>query len=606
MTDLGPITLEIIESALRGTRDEMDAVLYRTAMSPGIREQHDEFPLLCDAKGDMLVGQFGSYIGGFTESYEGEILPGDIFFTNDPYSVEGAISHLNDWMVLIPIFAGDGRRVGWSSMLGHMVDVGGPVPGSIPVDSTSIFGEGVRVPPVKLYDRGVLNEELLSIVLANCRLPELNRSDLLALVAAARAGEQRVIDLCERFGTDTYLSACDAMLRRTHDAMAALIQTVIPEQPKSFEDWVDDDGVGNGPLRLRLTIWREGEKAIFDWDGTDPQSPGPINYLLNERLAKMFIGAMLIAAADPQIVFNDGYIDLMEVRIPEGSLLRPKFPAPLCNRLPVLARYTDIVSAAIGQTNPGFLPASCFGSAPNLLYNGKDEDGGDIQLFEVGFGGVAGRPIGDGLDGHSVWPLFSTVPAEYLESYFPIRIEGYRSVPDSGGAGLHRGGNGTEKVYRFLSDGEITVLDDRWLTRPWGVLGGGPGGRSSKTLVRADGTSVPLPAKVNGVRVHSGDALVFTVWGGGGWGDPLERPADAVALDVRRGLVTRTAALDEYGVLVREDGSVDEEATAATREEQRSARGELPLFDFGPPLEEVLARCKDETGLEPPRRLAIS
>ena len=603
MTELDPITLEIIESALRGTRTEMDAVLYSTAMSPAIREQHDEFPLLTDPKGDMIVGQFGSYIGGFIAEYRGEILPGDIFFTNDPYSVEGAVSHLNDWMVLVPIFVDD-RCVGWSSMIGHMVDVGGPVPGSLPVDSTSIFGEGTRIPPIKLYKQSKLDEELLSIMLANARLPEINRCDLFALIAAARAGERRVIDLCGRFGTNVYLAACEAMLKRTHDAMAVLIQAVFSEQPQSFEDWVDDDGVGNGPLRLRLSVWREGDKAVFDWTGTDSQSPGPINYLLNERLGKMFIGAMLIAAADPQIVFNDGYIDLLEVRIPARSLLSPEFPAPLCNRLPVLARYTDVVAAAIGQHSPQFLSASCFGSAPNMLYHGRDNDGNDLQLFEIGFGGIAGRPQGDGIDGHSVWPLFATVPAEWLESYFPIRIESYRSTPDSGGAGLHRGGNGTEKVYVFLNPGELTILDDRWLTRPWGVLGGEPGGRSSKLLIRADGERIPVPSKVNGLHVEPGDSLVFRVWGAGGRGDPLDRPVESIALDVCRGLVTAKAAHDSYGVVFAKDSaSVDSEATARRRDGMRAVRGEISLFNFGPTLEEVIKMCKEETGLEPPRRL---
>jgi N-methylhydantoinase B len=603
MTTIDPITLEIIENALRGTRAEMDAVLYSTAMSPAIREQHDEFPLLTDAKGDMIVGQFGSYVGGFIERYAGAILPGDIFFTNDPYSVEGAVSHLNDWMVLVPIFAGE-KCVGWSSTLGHMADVGGPMPGSLPIDSASIFGEGTRIPPIKLYKQGTLDEELLSIMLANSRLPELNRSDLFALVAAARAGERRVIDLCDRFGREIYTAACDAMLKRTHDAMAVLIHAVIPQEPRTFEDWVDDDGVGNGPLRLRLTVWREGAKAIFDWTGTDPQSPGPINFLLHERLAKMFIGAMLIAAADPQIVFNDGYVDLLEVRIPPRTLLSPEFPAPLCNRLSVLARYTDVVSAAIGQGDPRFLPASCFGSAPNMLYHGHDDDGHELQLFEVGFGGIAGRPLGDGIDGHSVWPLFSSVPAESQEAYFPIRIESYRSLPDSGGAGLHRGGNGTEKTYVFLRPGEVTVIDDRWLTRPWGVLGGEPGGRSSKLIVRADGERTPVASKANGIAVAAGDSLVFTVWGGGGWGDPLERPAADVARDVRRGLVSVDAARNAYGVEFTDAAmTVDEEETTRRRDATGTARGEVALFNFGPSLDETLAHCKQETGLDPPRRV---
>jgi N-methylhydantoinase B len=204
------------------------------------------------------------------------------------------------------------------------------------------------------------------------------------------------------------------------------------------------------------------------------------------------------------------------------------------------------------------------------------------------------------MDGHSWWPLFENIPTEYLEAYYPLRIDGYTTVTDSGGAGFHRGGNAVEKRYVYLEPGEVSIHDDRWLTRPWGVLGGEPGGRSEKILRRADGTEERLPSKCDNVAVEPGDMLVYRTAGGGGWKDRLDRPVEAVVRDVSFGLVSREKATTGYGVVLNDDGSADLEATEAERVRQREERGEALSFDFGPPLEEVLARCKEETGLEPP------
>ena len=195
--DVEGVTVDIIENALRNAREEMDAVLFRSAMSPVIREQHDEFPMITDAKGRMIVGQFGSYIPEMLKEQRFELYPGDVILQSDPYRCGGAVSHINDWMVLVPIFY-DETLVGFSSMFGHMMDVGGPVPCSMPTAATSIFGEGLRIPPIKLYERGVLNRAALDIIMNNTRTPEMNYSDLMAIIAGSRAGERRVIEICER------------------------------------------------------------------------------------------------------------------------------------------------------------------------------------------------------------------------------------------------------------------------------------------------------------------------------------------------------------------------------------------------------------------------
>ena len=512
---LDPVTLDLIENALRNARHEMDAVLFRSAMSPVIREQHDEFPMITDPQGRMIVGQFGSYVPEMLAEQAFELEPGDVILQSDPYKCGGAISHINDWMVLIPIFFED-ELVGFSSMFGHMMDVGGPVPGSMPTAATSIFGEGIRIPPIKIYSRGKPNRAALAILMNNTRTPEMNYSDLMAIIAGSRTGEKRVIEICERFGTDVYRRACQALLDRTNRAMRTLIVKNLPTEPQSFEDWIDDDGVGNGPFRMKLTVWREGEHAYFDWTGTDPQSPGPINFYLHEGMFKMFIGVYMIMVFDPQILFNDGFYDLIHVTLPRGSLVHPNFPAPLGCRTHALARQFDVLGGALSRHAPEMATAAGYGSSPHFLYSGVDGDGQSFQLMEILYGGIPGRPIGDGMDGHSWWPLFENIPSEYLESYYPMIIEAYASVPDTGGPGRHRGGNGVEKVYRLLEHGEISIHDDRHRSQPWGILGGKPGAVSGKWLIRADGRRTPLESKVDNVKVAPGDRIVFRTAGGGG------------------------------------------------------------------------------------------
>ena len=618
--EVDPITLDIVENALRNARNEMDAVLFRTAMSPGIREQHDAFPLIANQDGKMVVGQFGSFLHGFMQGYEGTIEEGDVFLTNDPYACDGAVSHLNDWLLMMPIFH-EGRLVSWSAMFGHMTDVGGKVPGSLPTDAKMIYEEGIVIPPSKIY-RGVdrdgngsrdgdegagrrrseLNEELLNLLLANCRMPEWNRSDFLAIIAALRLAERRVRENIARFGTDVYISAMQDMLDRNRSAMSAIISMIIPENKAYFEDWIDDDGMGNGPYKIACTLWREGDVAHFDFTGSDPQSSSSINFLLNEEMFKMFFGAFTINLFDPQILFNDGFYELVDVHIPEGSILKPKKPAALSCRTHLLGRIFDLMGGLLGQGAPDALNAAGFSDSPHFMYSGFDSRDEWYQLFQIGFGGIPGRPAGDGADGHSLWPAFTNVPNEFLEAYFPLRIREYRAIVDSGGAGLHRGGNGIRIAYEMLEPGEISIHDDRWLTSPWGVNGGEPGLRSRKTLYRKDGTTENLPSKCDRVAVSPGDLLHFDTWGGGGWGDPFARDPELVLTDVRRALVSVDGAR-RYGVVIVDD-AVDAQATEALRESMRAARGEGSgeLFDRGfTSIEELKSRCEAETGFAPPR-----
>ncbi|MDA0637532.1 hydantoinase B/oxoprolinase family protein [Nonomuraea sp. MCN248] len=594
-TEVDPVTLDIIENALRNARYEMDEVLFRTALSPGIREQHDEFPLIADADGRMVAGQFGLSIPALLDRFDGTVEEGDVLLTSDPYSCDGAISHANDWLVVMPVYV-DGRVVGWASMFGHMSDVGGKTACSMPTDARTIFEEGVVIPPFKLYSKGVLNEDALRIILNQVRRPDWNRADLNGIVAACRTAGRRIQELCARFGADTYTSALRALLQRNHDAMRTLLTTLFEDgETLTFKDYICDDGVGNGPYELVLSLTRTGDKVLLDFTGSSAQSEGPINYYLNENLARMFFGIYLITVADPQILWNDGFYPLIDVRIPDKSFWKPEYPAALNARNHGIGRIFDLFGGLLGQKTPDLLNAAGFSSSPHFMYAG---DG--FQLYSIGFGGIPGRPIGDGPDGHSLWPSFTNIPCEFLESYYPLRIERWETVADSGGAGLHRGGNGVDVAYRFLEPGTIAIHDDRWLTYPWGVNGGEPGARGRKWIERADGGREILPSKVHDVPVKPGDVLHFVTWGGGGWGDPLARDPALVGLEVRRGLLTAQGAR-RYGVVCAADGAVDEAATRDLRAELGRTRPEPKVFDMGPPMAEILARCEEETGLPAPR-----
>jgi N-methylhydantoinase B len=592
------ITVDIIENALRNAREEMDAIVRRTALSPGIREQGDCFPMIANKEGKMVVGQFGSFIYGFTEAYDDEIEEGDIILTNDPYMCNAAVSHLPDWIVLCPVFR-EGRHIAWTAMFGHMSDNGGMVPGSIPTEATTIFQEGIRIPPTKLYKKGELQSDVLELILHNVRTSQWNRFDLNALIAACNTAARRCNEIADRFGDEIFCSTMNIMLERNYLAMKHIISMFIPEEPREFEDYICDDGMGMGPYKIKCKMWREGEKAIFDFDGTDPQAQSSINFYLNEEMFKMFFGSFTINVVDPQILFNDGFYDLVDVRIPQGTLLKPNYPAALSGRTHALGRIFDVLGALLGMGAPDeMLNAAGFSDSPHLFYSGYDEKGEWFQLFQIGFGGVPGRPVGDGPDGHSLWPAFTNVPNEFIEAYFPLRVEKYETIIDSGGPGLHRGGNGLCVAYRFLADGQIGIHDDRWLTFPWGVNGGKPGRRSTKILHREGEDPQVVPAKCEGIKVSKGDLLYFNTWGGGGWGDPLERDPELVLTDINRRLVSIEGALN-YGVVVV-DGKVDKSETKKLRDSIRADRDDIEMFDFGGDLKTIKEKCFEETNLQAP------
>ncbi|ODM24511.1 hypothetical protein SI65_02101 [Aspergillus cristatus] len=549
-----PLIPTLVPAALSSIRGEMDKMMLRCSMSPAIREQQDEFNVITDSQGKMLVGQFGSFITQFLEVWHGTIEDGDVFITNDVYS------HLNDVIVLLPIFYED-KLIGWASQFGHLTDVGGIVPGSMSINATSVFDDGIQVPLFKLYSKGVVNSDLLELLCRNSRQPAWCRSDITAIIAACSMAATRVRELATRFGCEVYLAACDELLYRNRTGFAKIIERQFDDKESTFTDFVDDDGHGVGPWALTCSMKKAGNHGLkFDWSGTSPQSSHSINFYLSETMFKMFIGYYLIAAAAPGTVINDGFHDLIDVYIPEGTVLKPVRPAPISCRTHFLGRTLDMIQALIGQKDDAYQAAAGFSDSPYFFYSGFKPNGEWYQLYQIGFGGVPARQVGDGPDCHCLFSAIKSIPTESIELNHPLRIEANGSVPDTGGPGFYRGGNAQRTLYRFLSRCEISLHDDRWFTKPWGLKGGKPGQRSRKALYRhsTDDSGVIdvviLPSKCDHVRVNPGDLLEWTTWGGGGLGDPLTRPAEKVALEVQRNLVTIKGARTGYGVVLN-DGS---------------------------------------------------
>lgn len=480
-----PLISTLIASALGSIRREMDTLMLRCTMSPAIREQQDEFNVITNVDGKMIVGQFGSFISQFLDAWKGTIEEGDVFVTNDVYQVNGAVSHLNDVIVILPIYF-EHKMIGWAANFGHITDVQGKVPGSLSINASTIYEDGLQIPIVKLYDKGVYNEGLASVFFRNSRMPDWFQSDLVALVTACRTAATRVNELCHRYGLEIYEAATDYLLAQNRAAIKTIIDEKIGSEKSSFTDFIDDDGQGIGPYAISCSMQKEGDKLVFDWDGTSPQSNTSINFYLSITLFKMFIAYNLLAVYDPYAVVNDGFHDLIDIRIPSGTILRPVRPAAVSCRTHLLGRIMDVMQALFGQRNPDYRCAAGFSDSPYLFYSGFKPDGDFYLLFQIGFGGVPARPFGDGPDCHCLFPMIKSIPAETIELYFPVIIEVNEALPDSGGAGFYRGGNAQRTLYRFLCEGDVSIHDDRWLVKPWGVNGGMPGSRSKKILYKND------------------------------------------------------------------------------------------------------------------------
>ena len=441
----------------------------------------------------------------------------------------------------------------------------------------TIFEEGIAVPPVKIIRGGQLQDDVLKIILHNCRLPNWNCSDFNAIVAALRTAARRCVEICAPLRRRHVLFRDGRHARAQQARDAQLIRRTMPEKKQYFEDYVCDDGMDMGPYKIACTMWREGDKCIFDFAGTDPQSITSINFLLNENMFKMFFGIYMIMVFDPQILFNDGFYDLIEVRIPEGSLLKPLKPAALSCRTHALGRIFDVLGGLLGQGNPEFLCAAGFSDSPHFMYSGYDQERRVVPALpdRLRRHSRASRSA-TGPTAIRCGPRSPTCRTSSSRATSRCASRPTRRSPTPAAPGKFRGGNGIRIGYRFLEPGEISIHDDRWLTYPWGVNGGLPGARSRKLLVRADGSEELLPSKTDRVKVEPGDLLLYETWGGGGWGDPLERDPAKVAFDVEAGLVSEDGAR-RYGVVMKSGTRGRRGDEIAARRDGGEARRGCPL-----------------------------
>lgn len=577
-TDL--ITTEVIANALKALVYEMDAAIERTAMSVIIREQHDFGMSLVDHRGWVIAGTpfSGQSLAEYAASNPVE--PGDVIVFNDPYIAKGDISHLGDTMLAVPVFWEE-DLIAWGIAWGHHMDLGASAPASMPPTATEIFHEGLQIPPVKLYRAGELQQDLLSLIARNSRTPDMMVGDLLALSAAGKIAEKRVVELCGKFGPDAVLETFSVLFDRARTTMSKLI-SLLPEHPVSFEDVLDNDGIVNERLTIKMTLQRVGDRVHVDFTGTSPQCEGPLNFPLNASMVKMSLYNDLRLAAghlidiDPQLDANQGVEDLIDVTYPDDCFLAPRRPAPVSLRHLSAVRVTEVRWGVLAQIFPDIIWATNNGSLNCYSLLGRGAEPEDRWLcFEVMAAGSGGKPQADGMDAYSWNTRLKNAPVEFVETVYPVRVEEYSLRAGSAGPGKHRGGYGLTRAIRTLRNAELTFLDERQLTQPWGLHGGGPAAPNDCFIQRANGVIEQVPGKFDSMRLEAGDMWVMRTAGGGGWGDPFERDPERVARDVRTGLLTEDEACEDYGVVMVEGTTeLDIAATEALR------RNHMPATDW--------------------------
>jgi len=570
---MDPIKLEIIRGAIRAGQAEMDALLERTAISAFIREKKDFYTALFDADGVMVVGSMVPIFGDITAPVfvkfpPGAMREGDLYWYNDCYASRGAVSHSNDQVFLAPVFH-NGKGVAFVMGWAHFSDIGGLRPGSISSDTTDIFQEGIIIPPTKLIDAGTTNEAALEIFYRNSRYPDTCRGDTRALMSSVNLGVRRIGEIVQRFGPDVTSEAFRILFQRTRDLVRARLRETFAVGTHRFADAIDSDGHGGGPFFIRLALTRtEDDRFILDTTKTDDQAAGPVNFLMNPDVPGMALGLFFLGGDAAQVCNAGGPRALDEVRIREGSLLWPRFPAPLGLRGMTMMRFLAVLNGLVNVAG-GEAPAAHSAYVVILLRGTAD---GEPFLMSDGLGvGYGARPNADGIDA-VYFVAQENYPVEFLELGYPVRLRRYGIHRDSGGAGRFRGGCGIVREYDVLAEHAVLSMRiDSVVNPPWGVAGGLAGG-TGRAVVNPDTERECVLAPLSdGTMLRRGDVLLIETGGGGGHGHPFDRPAAQVAQDIRDGFVSIEAARHDYGVIVR-DGVLDYAATAALRATKPSMR----------------------------------
>jgi N-methylhydantoinase B len=593
--EVDPIVLQIVEGTLNSIEAEIEYAIERTARSPMIREAHDYRVGLFDRHCRKLTGRsYSAMPTAVVRDFPLETMrPGDVFLMNDTYLTEGSIGHLPDLCSTVPVFH-DGRVVALIQAFGHHDDIGGRVPGSMPGSATSVFEEGLAIPPIKLYSEGVRNEAVFTIIKRNTRVPEMLAADLDSEVQACVMGARRMAELFQRFGAETVEACFQAILDKCSGIFRNELLPKIADGEYAWEDYVEHDGVSEPRLhKLALKMIKRGGRITLDFTGTDPQSPGPINwpadYADGAFLIKWIAPILRNLADTPEraaeIYVNEGVCEVFDVVFPpKGTLITPEWPAATNARSFVLLRCLGLLAGVVAQAVDGHMPAD----QETIRYTGffgHDESGKPFLSREVIGGGSGGRYYADGNDAIHIVPDSRNQPAEFTETRFPLLVEKLALRTDSGGAGRRRGGLGYDKHYRALVDCRTIVTADRVRLGCYG-LNGGKAGQPFQVTVDIEGTPRTLDGLVDGEPVAAGQVVQVCTTGGGGWGDPLDREPDLLLQDVRDGKVSERAAQDDYGVVLRRAGDelqTDVAATDTLRDKMRAARTEpLSMIDRGP------------------------
>ena len=549
---LDAITLEIVWNGLLSVTDECFITLMRSAYSTNIKERHDHSIAIADAKGQLIAQSQGSlpvHISSMTglistllAKYGDDIHEGDLFLANDPHVAGG--THLPDLNFAMPVFV-DGHFVGLVANIAHHADVGGSAAGSMTGGLNEIWKEGLRIPVVRLMSRGVLDQEMMDIILLNMRLPEERKGDINAQIAACRLGVDRVKALCARYGSDTIVGAFDEIVTRSRARMEAEIEK-IPDGRYTFEDILDDDGLEAKDVAFRLAIEKKGRRIVFDWTGSDPQVPGNVNLTFNATQSCVFFG--LKAVLDPDLPNNQGVLDAVEIIAPLGTVANCVSPAAVALRANTCQRGIDVVLGALAKALPEKVIAAANGANTSAVFAGNDPETGRPYVYlETLGGGMGGRATKDGKDGVQAGITnTSNLPVEAIEMEYPLRVLEYGYVEDSGGAGRYRGGLGIRRVVTPVGHRcEFSGVGERFVHQPWGLFGGEPGATGRFLLSDSKGETRRLPNKVR-MPLKEGESVIVETPGAGGYGPPAERAAEGIAEDERSGKFTPAYVARHY------------------------------------------------------------
>jgi len=555
-----PVTLEVLRNACVAVAEEMNATLVRTSYSPNIKDRRDCSCALFDVVGadenaaaEMVsqaenipvhLGAMPYSVAAAIEAFPpDELADGDAILLNDPFH-GGA--HLPDMTLVTPVFV-EGDLVAVAANRAHHADVGGGRAGSVAADSTEIYQEGLRVPPVKLYEGGDPVEAVFDLLLTNVRTPDERRGDVRAQRAANRTAVERVRDLAERHSLDTLRAATTEIKAYAERRMRAEIEA-LPDGTVSFEDRLDDDGQGTEDVRIEVAVTVDGDELVVDFAGTSEQVPGAINAPLAVTASATYYAVRCVT--DPNVPPNAGTYRPIEIRAPAGTVVNATPPAAVVGgNLEVSQRATDALLGAFGEEAPERSVAAAQGTMNSVTFGGTNGEGEPFAFYETIGGGYGGRTGGDGMDGvHAHMSNTLNTPAEVLETAYPVRVRRYEYRPDTGGAGEFRGGLGLRRDVEVLADGvAFSLLADRRRYPPYGLAGGEAGAPGEDYLTRAGGDAERIAGKSTH-DLDAGDVVSVRTPGGGGFGDPSDRDPAAVARDLRLGKVSAATVRRVYGV----------------------------------------------------------